>query len=149
MRRLLTVLVLTSFAFGVPLSAQPSEKVTFSVKYGTLNLGTWDSYASGWSKTGLYDGASFDSSDGPGFATVTLTRPANAADQKGLYHSLTPNHMRLVVEARKESVIVSTVTCEKALPADFEINGDLGSAPEVLTFACTKISTTPTKSGSN
>jgi hypothetical protein len=142
MRRLLTVLVLTSVVLCVPLPARPSETVTFSVIYGTLDLGTWESYASGWSKTGFYDGASFDDSVGPGFATVILSRLANAADQKGLYRSLKPNHMRLVVQARKESVVVSTVTCEKALPAAFEINGDLGSVPEVLTFACTKISAT-------
>lgn len=145
--RQLAILVGLTLMAGAPLSLQASQKVTFSVKYGTVNLGSWDHYAAGKSKAGQYDGASFDSSNGPGFATVTLARPANSVDEKNLFASLKPAHMRLVVQARKGSVVVSTVTCEKAMPSDFGVNGDPSKVPEVLVFACTKIVTVPVKSG--
>jgi len=147
MRRFLTALALSAFVFGVPAAVQPSEKVTFSVKYGTLNLGTWDRFATGKSKVGIYDGSTFNSSDGPGFGTITLARRSNAADLKGLFATIKPPNVPLVVQARKKNVVVSTTTCEKAVPSDFGTNGAVGTAPEVLVFACSYFTTVPAKPG--
>jgi hypothetical protein len=147
MRHPLFSLGLALFVFAMPIASKSAETVTFSVRYGTVNLGSWAHYAAGKSKAGTYDGASFDSGSGSGFPTVTLSRPSNAADGRGLFASLKPPNMPLTIQARKKNVIVSTITCEKATPSDFGINGETGKVPEVLVFACTKILTTPTKFG--
>jgi hypothetical protein len=144
MRRFIAALISISFVFGVPLAVQSSGTGTFNVTYGTLNLGSWDHSVSGKSKTGLYDGISFNSSGGTGYATVRLTRPASNADIKGLFDTLKPPNMRLVVQARKNGAIVSTSVCEKSIVADFGTD-DKNNQIEVLTFACTKVATLQAK----
>jgi hypothetical protein len=133
---------LVAILAGMPLAVQPAESVTYSVKYGTVNLGTWAHYAAGHSKMGMYDGTSFNSSgDGKGFPIVTLVRPANADDGKNLFATLTPANVRLVIQAHKGRVPVSTIACEKSTPSDFGIEGKT----ETLVFACTLVAVSPTK----
>jgi hypothetical protein len=129
---------------GMPLAVQPAESVTYSVKYGTVNVGTWTHYAGGHSKTGTYGGTSFNSSgDGTGFPIVTLVRPANADDGKNLFATLRPPNVRLVIQAHRGRVPVSTIACEQSTPDDFGIEGKT----ETLTFACTLVAVSPTKPG--
>jgi hypothetical protein len=144
MRRFLSALVFTGFVFGVPAAVQPAQTVTFSVTYGTVKLGTWDRYVAGKSKAGLYDGATFDSSNGPGFARVSLTRAVNAADLKDLFATLTPSDQRLVVQGRKNGKVVSTTVCEKSTVSDFGPD-DRDNKLETLNFACAKITIVPVK----
>ena len=136
---------LVALLAGLPLAVQPAETVTYSVKYGTVNLGTWTHYAAGHSKMGMYDGTSFNSSgDGKGFPTVTLVRAASAADGQNLFATLKPPNVPLLVEAYKGRVLVSKIACEKSMPSDFGIEGK----SETLVFACTLVAVAPTKPGS-
>jgi len=147
MRYPLRSLGLALLVFAMPIATWSAQTMTYSVKYGTVNLGAWNHYAAGKSKVGKYDGSAFDSSNGPGFPTVTLSRPSDAADLSGLFATLKPPNVPLTIQVRKKNVIVSTVTCEKAIPSDFGPGSGTGKMSEVLVFACNKIVTAPAKPG--
>ncbi|MBV8153482.1 MAG: hypothetical protein JOY98_03625 [Candidatus Eremiobacteraeota bacterium] len=111
------------------LAAAPSS---YHVTYGGKDLGTWDTMAQGKSASGTYDGATFDSNTGPGFATITLTRPLDPKDRASLFKSLPAPDGPLAVTAAAGK----TLTCAKSLVSDFHSNGDPPSGTETIVFAC-------------
>lgn len=126
---------------GVPLFARAGPSQVYQVTYGGRDLGAWSGVAQGKSTTGSYDGTSFESSGGPGFATVTLTRLLTAADRQSLWSSLPSGNGSLVVREMRGGATVSVMTCPKAMPDTFDASGNPGQATETLVFACTAIAT--------
>lgn len=120
----------------------PSYQVTFGAK----NLGMWNTVKQGRSKIGMYDGVSFDSSTGPGFVTVTLSRTLTDADKKGLWVAIGGDSSRLVIRTMRGGTAVLVTTCAKAIRSTLEASGDPGHAMTTLAFACTTIATTKPKS---
>ncbi len=130
-------LALAATLAPVPGAAQST---VYAVTYGTRDLGTWTTMTLGRNATGTYDGTTFDSSKGPGFATVTLTRALTAADRTALWPSLTERNVRLVVRQMRGAKLAGTIACSVATPSDSAANGDPGKGTYALTFACKAIS---------
>lgn len=121
---------------------QKEAAVTYRVTYGAKDLGMWSTLAIGKNASGTYDGTNFDATSGPGFRTVALSRSLTATNRRGLWSSLPAPNVTLVVRASKNGKILSATTCPKAQASDFSSSGDPGSGSEVITFACTSVSTT-------
>jgi hypothetical protein len=120
-----------------------SGTVSYHVAFGAQNLGTWNTMVLGKTKSGMYDGSAFDSSNGPGYPTITFTRALIAADGQGLYSSIkSGTDIVLVVQSRKNGKLVATTTCLKASPTDFAAYPS--TKLESLTFTYTETSTTKT-----
>jgi hypothetical protein len=139
MRRLSLAAGLILVLSNLPSMTHAASPKTYTLTYGPKDLGTWDTLVLGKSKSGLYDGASFDSSNGPGFATVQLTRPLRAVDRQSLYSSLPPANGQLVVRTSQDGTTDLVTTCPKSTISDFGSTGDPGTGTEEITFACTSI----------
>jgi hypothetical protein len=126
-------------ATAVPAAARGVNPVTYHVVYHGKDLGTWNTLALGTSKHGTYDGSMFDSTNGPGFLTIALTRPASAEDGKSLFSSLPAGNDPLVVTALRNGKPSGATTCPKSYVDDFGIDDQKGI--ETITFACTAVST--------
>jgi len=113
--------------------------LTYHVVYNTKDLGTWNTLAQAKSTAGTYDGTSFDSSNGPGFPTLVLTRPLSAADRSSLFGSLPPANGPLTITSLKDGKPAGVTSCQKTTVANFDSQGDPGTGTETITFACTAI----------
>jgi len=108
---------------------------TYHVMYGTVDLGTWSTLAVEKTKKGTYNPPAFDSETGPGYPTVSLTRPLTAANRLSLFPS---------PPASGEKTVVSTAgkgaaTCATSFVANYGSTGDPGSGTQVITFACVAV----------
>jgi hypothetical protein len=126
-------------ATAAPATARGVNPVTYRVVYHGKDLGTWNTLALGSSKRGTYDGSAFDSSNGPGFLTIALTRAANVEDGKSLFSSLPAGNDPLVVTALRDGKPSGVTTCPKSFVDDFGIDDSKGT--ETISFACTAVST--------
>ncbi len=126
-------------ATAVPATARGVNPVTYHVVYHGKDLGMWNTLALGSSKHGTYDGSMFDSTNGPGFLTIALTRPASAEDGTSLFSSLPAGNDPLVVTAMRDGKPGGVTTCPKSYVNDFGI--DDPKKIETITFACTGVST--------
>lgn len=126
-------------ATAVPAAARTVNPIAYHVVYHGKDLGTWNTLALGSSKHGTYDGSMFDSTNGPGFLTIALTRAASAEDGKSLFSSLPGGNDPLVVTALRDGKPGGVTTCPKSYVDDFGIDDPKGT--ETITFACTTVST--------
>jgi hypothetical protein len=126
-------------ATALPATARGVNPMAYHVVYHGKDLGTWDTLSLGSSKHGTYDGSMFDSSNGPGFLTIALTRPASSEDGKSLFSSLPAGNDPLVVTALRDGKPNGVTTCPKSSASDFGIDDPKGT--ETITFACTAVST--------
>lgn len=133
-----TLVVLAS----APSFAHTKAATTYHLVYGTKDVGTWNLLTVGRQKSGTYDGSTFDSTNGPGFPTVTLTRRSNAADLSGLFSSLSAVRGRLTVTTYTGAKATAVTTCPKAVLDSFGVPGNPRTTPETIVFACTSVSAT-------
>jgi len=115
------------------------KPTAYHVVYHGKDLGTWNTLALGNSKHGTYDGSMFDSTNGPGFLTIVLTRPASTEDGKSLFSSLPAGNDPLVVTGLRDGKLNGVTMCSKSYVSDFGVD-DPSKGTETITFACTSVS---------
>jgi hypothetical protein len=138
--RYFCVALATLVAAPLPVGAGVAP-IAYHVVYHGKDLGMWDTLTIGSSKQGAYDGTSFDSSNGPGFLTLRLTRPETGDDRTKLFPSLPGGNDPLVVTQMRNGRPNGVTTCPKSFVSDFGIQGNPGKTTEAITFACTSVST--------
>jgi hypothetical protein len=138
--RLSIALGLIVALIGAPSIAAASAATTYHVVYGPKDLGVWTTMSSATQKNGTYTLTSFDSSQGPGYPTLSFTRTMSASDQ-ALFASLPKPNVKLVVTAMKNGKAVSVTTCSVANLFSDGTQGDPGTGTTNVTFACISVST--------
>jgi hypothetical protein len=127
-------------ALGTSALAATKAATTYHVVYGPKDLGVWTSMESVRQKNGTYTSTSFDSSQGPGYPTLSFTRTMSASDQ-GLFASLPPPNVKLTVTTLQNGKAVSVTTCAVSNLFNDGTTGDPGTGTTNVTFACISVST--------
>ncbi len=109
--------------------------ITYHVVYGAKDMGTWTTMEKVQQKNGTYTSTTFDSSSGPGYPTITLTRPMSTTDTN-LGASVPEPNVRLAVTTLKNGKSVSVMVCPTARVFNIGTTGDPGTGTTNVTFAC-------------
>ena len=136
-----------SIAFCVGVFALASQAslaatkpaTTYHVVYGGKDLGAWTTMTRA-KQSGTYTSTTFDSSNGPGFQTLSFTRLMSAADQP-MFAALPKPNVALVVTILQSGKAVSVTTCPTANAWSTGTTGDPGTGTANISFACMSIST--------